>query len=173
MEHDHLSSPLKTALGSAGGDPKLVEKLELATVGDLLRYYPRKYDQRGKLTDLAALVVGERATVWARVVKVTERELGLTPEPAAGAGAAGVRHITKVVIGDSNRQLTCTFFNQYHWSKMLPAGHRRDVLRQGHQVQQRRCRSVRRRWRSSTTGMARRTADGNARSTSSSRSPAA
>ena len=43
-----------------------MDKLNLTTVGDLLRYYPRKYDQRGKLTDLASLVVGERATVWAR-----------------------------------------------------------------------------------------------------------
>ena len=70
-----LNSPLKTALGSRSA-AKLVEKLDLQTVGDLLRYYPRKYDQRGKLTDLAALVLGERATVWARVVKVTERDLG-------------------------------------------------------------------------------------------------
>ena len=75
MDKIDLNSPLKTALGSKSA-AKLVEKLDLATVGDLLRYYPRKYDQRGKLTDLAALVEGERATVWARVVKVTERDLG-------------------------------------------------------------------------------------------------
>ena len=96
-----------------------MEKLDLQTVGDLLRYYPRKYDQRGKLTDLAALVEGERATVWARVVKVTERELG---RGGGGGKGRGVKHITNVVIGDSNKQLTCTFFNQYHWSKLLKPG---------------------------------------------------
>ena len=62
-----LNSPLKTALGLRAA-ARLVEKLNLVTVGDLLRYYPRKYDQRGKLTDVASLVVGERARVWARVV---------------------------------------------------------------------------------------------------------
>ena len=90
MEKITLSSPLKTALGIRAA-AKLVEKLELTTVGDLLRYYPRKYDQRGKLTDLAALVVGERATVWAKVVKVTGARAGLRPsrKPAARAAASG------------------------------------------------------------------------------------
>jgi len=122
VEKITLNTPLRSALGTRSA-AKLAEKLELTTVGDLLRYYPRKYDQRGRLTDLAALIVGDRATVWARVVKVTERELG-----GAGSGRRGqgrgraVKHITNVVIGDSHRQLTCTFFNQYHWSKTLKPG---------------------------------------------------
>ncbi len=120
MEHVTLSTPLKTALGSRAAT-RLVEKLELLTVGDLLRYYPRKYDQRGKLTDLGSLVLGERATVWAKVVKVTERDLGHARAGNRGKGR-GVKHITNVVIGDSKRQLTCTFFNQYHWSKVLRPG---------------------------------------------------
>ena len=120
MEHITLSTPLKTALGSRAAT-RLVEKLELLTVGDLLRYYPRKYDQRGKLTDLGSLVVGERATVWAKVVKVTERDLGHARAGNRGKGR-GVKHITNVVIADSSRQLTCTFFNQYHWSKVLRPG---------------------------------------------------
>jgi ATP-dependent DNA helicase RecG len=115
-----LNSPLKTALGLRAA-ARLVEKLNLVTVGDLLRYYPRKYDQRGKLTDLASLVVGERATVWARVVKVTERDLGFARGGNRGKGR-GVKHITNVIIGDSNKQLTCTFFNQYHWTKTLRPG---------------------------------------------------
>ncbi len=120
MEKITLSTPLKTALGARSAT-RLVEKLNLLTVGDLLRYYPRKYDQRGKLTDLGSLVVGERATVWAKVVKVTERDLGHARAGNRGKGR-GVKHITNVVIGDSARQLTCTFFNQYHWSKLLRPG---------------------------------------------------
>ncbi|MET0966793.1 MAG: DEAD/DEAH box helicase, partial [Nakamurella sp.] len=121
MDKITLSSPLKDAIGGRTA-AKLVDKLELATVGDLLRYYPRKYDQRGKLTDLASLVVGERATVWAKVIKVTERDLGYQGAARRGAGKKGVRHITNVLIGDSHRELTCTFFNQYHWSKLLKPG---------------------------------------------------
>ena len=120
MEKVTLSSPLRTTLGTRSA-AKLVEKLQLNTVGDLLRYYPRKYDQRGKLTDLAALIVGERATVWAKVIKVQERDLGYAKAGNRGKGR-GVKHITNVVIGDSHRQLTCTFFNQYHWTKTLRPG---------------------------------------------------
>ncbi len=121
-----LDSQLKGLVGARTAN-RLADKLELTTVGDLLRYYPRKYDQRGKLTDLAKLVVGDRATVWGRVVRVTERDLGVRgPNHGRGRGKGGgrppVRHITNVVIGDSNRQLTCTFFNQYHWARALPVG---------------------------------------------------
>jgi ATP-dependent DNA helicase RecG len=121
-----LDTPLKGLIGARTAN-RIADKLDLATVGDLLRYYPRKYDQRGKLTDLAKLVVGERATVWGRVVKVTERDLGFRgPNHGRGRGKGGgrppVKHITNVIIGDSNRQLTCTFFNQYHWAKALPPG---------------------------------------------------
>ena len=121
MEKITLSSPLKTALGLRSA-AKLVDKLNLTTVGDLLRYYPRKYDQRGKLTDLASLVVGERATVWAKVITDSGTGSGLLRSGETGASGRGVRHITNVVIGDSNKKLTCTFFNQYHWSKMLRPG---------------------------------------------------
>ena len=120
MQNVELGTPLVKVLGARSAN-RLADKLQLITVADLLRYYPRKYDQRGKLTDLAALVVGERATVWARVVKVTERDLGYARAGNRGKGR-GVRHITNVVIGDSNKQLTCTFFNQYHWSKVLRPG---------------------------------------------------
>ncbi|MET0965214.1 MAG: ATP-dependent DNA helicase RecG [Nakamurella sp.] len=119
MDKITLSSPLKDAIGGRTA-AKLADKLELSTVGDLLRYYPRKYDQRGKLTDLASLIVGERATVWAKVVKVTERDLGRGGGRNGRGG--GVKHITNVLIGDSHRELTCTFFNQYHWSKLLKPG---------------------------------------------------
>ncbi len=126
MEQIGLDTPLKGLVGARTAN-RLADKLQLESVGDLLRYYPRKYDQRGKLTDLAKLVVGERATVWGRVLTVTDRDLGVKgPQHGRGRGKGGgrppVRHITNVVIGDSNRQLTCTFFNQYHWRKALPPG---------------------------------------------------
>ena len=94
---------------SFGGMPSL----ELTTVGQLLRHYPRKYDRRGKLTDLSSLKVGERVTVWARVKSVKERQLG---------PGRKVRTITNVVIEDSATQLSCTFFNRWNLARLLPVG---------------------------------------------------
>ena len=46
----------KTAKGMA-------EQLNLHTVRDLLRHYPRRYARRGEQTDLADVQVGDRVTV--------------------------------------------------------------------------------------------------------------
>jgi len=121
MDTIDLTSTLDRVVGGRTA-AKLAERIEVRTVGDLLRYYPRKYDQRGKLTDLAELVVGERATVWAKVVTIEERELGSARNRSRAGGKRGVSHITNIVIADSHRKLTCTFFNQRHWSKQLRPG---------------------------------------------------
>ena len=108
----NLGTPLRSVIGVRAA--KLLEdKLELSTVGELLRHYPRKYDRRGKLTDLSSLKVGERVTVWAKVKSVKERQLG---------PGRKVRTITNVVIEDSATQLSCTFFNRWNLGRLLPVG---------------------------------------------------
>ena len=52
---------------------KALATLDLVTVGDLLRHYPKRWDRMGQLTDLADLVVGEHVTVLAEVVSSTSR----------------------------------------------------------------------------------------------------
>ena len=48
--------------------------LGLHTVEDLLRHYPRRYAQRGQLTDLASIADDEHVTVMARVSKCVHHE---------------------------------------------------------------------------------------------------
>lgn len=45
----------------------MAEHLDLHTVGDLLHHYPRRYEERGKLTALADLPLDEHVTVVAQV----------------------------------------------------------------------------------------------------------
>ncbi len=47
----------------------------LRTVGDLLSYYPRRYETRGELTDLAGLRDGEHVTVQAMIASVSTRPM--------------------------------------------------------------------------------------------------
>jgi ATP-dependent DNA helicase RecG len=65
-----LREPLNRALG-----PRTAKLLEnafgMATVGDLLRHYPRRYYSRGELTDLSSLREGDHVTVLARVAHVS------------------------------------------------------------------------------------------------------
>ncbi|WP_179893266.1 MULTISPECIES: ATP-dependent DNA helicase RecG [unclassified Streptomyces] len=66
---DRVSSfdePLLKLLGGATAKV-MAEHLDLHTVGDLLHHYPRRYEERGKLTALADLPLDEHVTVVAQV----------------------------------------------------------------------------------------------------------
>ncbi|MFJ3433091.1 ATP-dependent DNA helicase RecG [Streptomyces cyaneofuscatus] len=66
---DRVSSfdePLLKLLGGATAKV-MAEHLDLHTVGDLLHHYPRRYEERGKLTALADLPLDEHVTVLAQV----------------------------------------------------------------------------------------------------------
>ncbi|MEU7528665.1 helicase-related protein [Saccharothrix sp. NPDC042600] len=65
---------LVSVLGGKSADA-LESGLGLTTVGELLRHYPRRYDERGKLTEIKGLELGEHATVQARVKSVRHRRM--------------------------------------------------------------------------------------------------
>ncbi len=87
-------------------------KLGIETAGDLLRHYPRRYERRGELTDLAALRVGDQVTVLAEVVKAEVRRPRSRPKGMFVA----------VVSDGSGAELTLTFFHQvgYHAREIVP-----------------------------------------------------
>ncbi len=89
----------------------LATSLDIETVSDLLRHYPRRYAERGELTDIAGLELGEHATVLARVEKVSKRRM----KSRNGT-------ILDMVITDGKRRLTCAFFNQAWREKDLVPG---------------------------------------------------
>ncbi|KAB8193615.1 ATP-dependent DNA helicase RecG [Nonomuraea phyllanthi] len=69
-----FDEPLTKAL-----DPKtaklLHSVLDLETVGDLLRHYPRRYAERGELTSLDALEVDEHVTVVGEVTRLMRKPM--------------------------------------------------------------------------------------------------
>jgi ATP-dependent DNA helicase RecG len=100
-----LDTPLRTVVGKAA--PILSDKLDLHTVGDLLRHYPRRWDKRGELTDFHNLVVGEYATIFARIRKVTSRQITTKTNKRMNK--------TDVTVTDGSDDLVLTFFNQRGW----------------------------------------------------------
>ncbi|MCK2242373.1 MULTISPECIES: ATP-dependent DNA helicase RecG [unclassified Crossiella] len=87
--------------------------LNLRTVGDLLRHYPRRYAERGELTSIAGLEIGEHATVLAEVRATTVRRM----KTKYGS-------IVESTITDGQRAMTIAFFNQPHRAKDLVVGKR-------------------------------------------------
>jgi ATP-dependent DNA helicase RecG len=107
-----LTDTLTGLLGKKTADA-LASALDLHTVGDLLRHYPRRHVDRGKLTSVAGLEIGEHATVVAQVERVSKR----TMRSRRGT-------ILEVRITDGMRPLTCTFFNQAWRERELLPGRR-------------------------------------------------
>ncbi len=112
-----LQTALKSVLGGKTA-AALAADLDLHTVGDLLRYYPRRYDERGRLTDLTGLRLGEDVTVLAEVSRVNGRHLG-----NAGARPGWKsKHLLEVTLTDGRGSLRLTFFNQAWRQRELRVG---------------------------------------------------
>src|ERR671930_1929696 len=94
-----LNDPLEPILGGKSAKA-LAAAFDIRTVEDLLRHYPRRYDERGQLTDIAGLELGEHVTVLARVLESKQRQLRNRRNT----------WLTQVVITDGNRRMECAFF---------------------------------------------------------------
>ncbi|MEO6880517.1 MAG: ATP-dependent DNA helicase RecG [Mycobacteriaceae bacterium] len=105
-----VSDPLSSVL-EAKTAADLASHLGLATVGDLLRHYPRRYAERGAMTSLRGLEVGEHVTVLARVAKVSSREMKNRPGT-----------LQELIITDGHGEVRCTFFSQRWLPKRMPVG---------------------------------------------------
>ncbi|WP_436501476.1 ATP-dependent DNA helicase RecG [Actinokineospora sp. HUAS TT18] len=104
-----LGEKLDRVVGKKSADA-LNAAFSLETAGELLRHYPRRYAERGKLTEIAGLEVGEHVTVMAKVVSVNKRQM----KTKRGS-------IVEVVLTDGKKSLECAFFNQpWHLDKLRP-----------------------------------------------------
>ena len=109
---DQLDERLVKVLGDRTA--KALDKgLGLRTVGDLMRHYPRRYAERGELTNFASLNEGELVTVVADVAKVAIRPL----RNRRGS-------MLEVVLTDGTGFLSLTFFNQAWRERDLAPGRR-------------------------------------------------
>jgi ATP-dependent DNA helicase RecG len=104
-----LASPVRSVVGDKTAK-ELTSRLDVHTVEDLLRHYPRRYYERGELTDLGALRPGELATVQVTVVSTRGRQL------------RAKLHKLDVVVTDGRSRLSLTFFNQAWRERLLQPG---------------------------------------------------
>jgi ATP-dependent DNA helicase RecG len=95
-----LADPLRLVIGDRAAKP-LAAALDLHTVGDLLGHYPRRYDKRGELTDLAGLREGDYVTVQAEVASVSSRRM----QNRKG-------YIFEAIVTDGRGRLSLTFFGR-------------------------------------------------------------
>ncbi|MFN2464532.1 MAG: ATP-dependent DNA helicase RecG [Candidatus Dormibacteria bacterium] len=91
---------------------KKLERIGVRTVGDLLRYYPRKYDDYTAEASAGRLIEGQRQTVRATVQSTLVRRPFRT----------GARPATEAILRDSTGTMKAIWFNQPWMADRLVEG---------------------------------------------------
>ena len=95
-----LDTPLRKSTLGPKAAQAFEEQLGLRTVRDLLWHIPRRYQEKGELTDISGLRVGDDVTILAEVLSAKVRRMTTRPG-----------HILEAVIWDgSGGRLSLTFF---------------------------------------------------------------
>lgn len=106
-----LDSDVRFLRGVGPGRARLLERLSIRTVGDLLYLFPRRYEDRRRLTAFEALRPGTTAAVLARVVTVENRATrrpGLT--------------LVRALLTDGKGYGYALWFNRRGVDRLLPPG---------------------------------------------------
>ncbi len=96
-----LNASLTVLQGVGPKNAATLEKLGLQTLGDMLYYFPRRYDDYSQLKPIRDLFYGETVTVVGTVDSIVSR-------PIRG----GKMQIVEVVISDGTGALRISWFNQ-------------------------------------------------------------
>lgn len=106
-----LESPL-TVLPSIGQKgAQIYQKLGLNTLGDLLYYFPRRYDDYSNIKPIYQLNFNDEVTVIATVQNIQNRQI-----------RGGKATITEAIVSDDTGYLRLTWFNQPFITKLLNHG---------------------------------------------------
>lgn len=106
-----LEAPVSRLPGVGTTLASRLRKLGVQTVGDLLTFYPHRYDDFTRLRSVAELKVGEEQTAIVTVWSVGEVRLG-------------GRRSTEAVVGDETGNIRVVWFNQPHMARVLKRGQR-------------------------------------------------
>ncbi|HZJ24079.1 MAG TPA: ATP-dependent DNA helicase RecG [Anaerolineales bacterium] len=96
-----LDAKLTVLQGVGPRHAETLTKLGMHTLGDMLYYFPRRYDDYSQLKPIKTLWYGEQVTVIGTIQNVTTR-------PIRGGKAS----IVEVILSDGTAALRLSFFNQ-------------------------------------------------------------
>jgi len=87
-------------------------KLKIATTGDLLFYFPTRYEQPGQIQNIRDLKSGEEAVIYGKVLEIKTKKGWRSKIPMAEA-----------TIDDGTGIIKAVWFHQAYMAKKIPAGH--------------------------------------------------
>ncbi|MDQ1287515.1 MAG: ATP-dependent helicase RecG, partial [Actinomycetota bacterium] len=108
-----LDEPLAKGVLRGPAAKKISKAFGVVTVGDLLRHYPRRYQEWAALTPIADLPVGEQVTIFAEVERASVRQM------RSRRGS-----LLSVQVTDGHDRLDLTFFQGHKMRHLLTEGQR-------------------------------------------------
>lgn len=109
-----LTDSVRYCKGIGAQRAEILHKLGVDTLEDLLRWFPRDYQDRSKIRDLSSMEDGETACVLARVVTL----------PVLNRVRAGMS-LVKFRIADDSGSAEVVYFNQPYIKKQILSGQER------------------------------------------------
>ncbi|MBQ6370879.1 MAG: ATP-dependent DNA helicase RecG [Firmicutes bacterium] len=106
-----LQDPVTVLKGVGPKKAEALAKLNIETVGDLIRYLPREYQDRRTVTPIAQLAPGQVTTVIAKVERVIQNFY-----------RTGRRQMLRVLVSDASGTLDVLFFNAGFLKKAFRTG---------------------------------------------------
>ncbi|MBR5527723.1 MAG: ATP-dependent DNA helicase RecG [Clostridia bacterium] len=110
-----LQSPVTVLYGVSESRAKLLEKLDIFTVDDLVRHYPRGYENRGMVKNVCELSPGE---VSSCILEISSPVKSTRISSKAGRAMT----VQKVTAHDETGSVALTFFNQEFLKNTLVTG---------------------------------------------------
>lgn len=110
-----LTDSIRTLPGIGPKKAALFAKLGIETLGDLLHFYPRDYENRTRIIPIAELTIDQPACFVASVV--TTPQTHRIPKPGQKA-----LEVTKFAVADHTGRLNLTFFNAAYSAGKLARG---------------------------------------------------
>ena len=110
-----LTDSIRTLTGIGPKKAELFARLGINTTGDLLRFFPRDYEDRTQLVPIMSLEADTPACFIASVV--TTPRTNRIPKPGQKA-----LELTKVTVADHTGRLNLTFFNASYTAERLQRG---------------------------------------------------
>ena len=106
-----LNAPITVLPGVGPRHDQTLGRLGLKTLGNMLYFYPRRYDDYTKLRPINRLFYGDEVTVIATVQSIAARPI-----------RSGHAEIVEAVVSDGTGALRVTWFNQHWLAKRIRIG---------------------------------------------------
>ena len=107
-----LNASLTVLAGVGPRHASMLTRLGLNTLGDMLYYFPRRYDDYSQLKPIREVFYGQQVTVIGEVNLLTSRPL-----------RGGKSSLTEAIINDGTAALRLTWFNQPWLANQIKVGH--------------------------------------------------